>query len=105
MNLGTPIFYTAVYECGPQDTAAARPLWEADGTVCRHCGWMIQLRDAITKKPLPADACAERCQCCAKHICGKCKIKMNSGEICSYFRDRIDLEEYRFAERLKLGSW
>jgi hypothetical protein len=82
-----------------------RPDYEADLLVCRHCGKTIFMCDSVTKKPLPVSAVSERCNVCFEAICGKCKIKMNSGEICSYFRDRIDAEEATFADKLKLGSY
>lgn len=101
MNLGTPICFTEVI-----DPDRDRRVWKADGIVCRHCGFTVFMCDAITKKPLPANAVAERCNVCDEAICGRCKIKMNSGAaLCSYFRDRIDRAEHAYAERLKLGSW
>ena len=82
-----------------------RPDYEADLLVCRHCGKTVFMCDSVTKKPLPASAVAERCGVCDSAICGKCKIKLNSGDICSYFRDRIDIAEQRFQDYLKLGSY
>lgn len=76
-----------------------RPAYEADVIVCRHHGKIIFMCDAVTKKPLPASAVAERCPVCDYPICGRCKLKMNNGGICEYFRDRIDREEYEFANR------
>lgn len=82
-----------------------RPDYEADLLVCRHCGQTVFMCDSVTKKPLPASAVAERCGVCDKDICGRCKIKLNSGMICSYFRDRIDLAEEVERNRMRLGSY
>jgi hypothetical protein len=82
-----------------------RPDYEADLLVCNHCGKTVFMCDAVTKKPLPASAVAERCNACDRNICGKCKIRLRSGEICSHFRDRIDAQEQAFANKMRLGSW
>jgi hypothetical protein len=82
-----------------------KPDYETDLLTCRHCGKVVFMCDSFTKKPLPASAVAERCNVCDKHICGKCKIKMNSGEICAYFRDKIDQEEASFAHSLRIGKY
>lgn len=82
-----------------------RPAYEADLLVCRHCGKTIFMCDSATKKPLPASAVAERCGVCDEQICGRCKIKLNSGGICEFFRDRIDREEFQWSERQKVGAW
>lgn len=79
--------------------------YEADLLVCRHCGLTIFMCDSATKRPLPASAVAERCNVCDEKICGLCKFKMNNGEICTYFRDRIDREEYNYQQYLKLGAY
>jgi hypothetical protein len=99
-QLGTPVGWTICW-----DRETGRTAYEASLLVCRHCGKCKFMCDGLTKKPLPAHAVAERCNVCNNDICGKCKLKMRSGEICSYFRDRIDMEEYNFARLLVRGSY
>lgn len=82
-----------------------RPAYEADLLVCRHCGKTVFMCDSVTKAPLPASAVAERCGCCDQAICGRCKNAMRAGGICTYFRDRIDREEYDWQQYRKIGSW
>ena len=89
-QLGTPVGWTLCY-----DRDSGRTVYESSILVCRHCAKSKFMCDGITRKPLPADAVAERCPVCFKHICSKCKLKMRSGEVCSYFRDRIDEAEER----------
>ena len=99
-ELGTPVGWTL---CWDRDTG--RTVYESSILVCRHCGKSKFMCDGLTKKPLPAAAIAERCPVCDHRICGQCKMKMRSGEICEYFRDRIDREEFNFARLLVEGSY
>lgn len=82
-----------------------KPVYEADLLTCRHCGFVIFMCDGVTKKPLPASVVAEKCPCCDKGICGKCMIKMRSGELCSYYLHKIDAMEDRYRRRMALGSY
>jgi hypothetical protein len=92
--------YTACY-----DWDKDKPAYEADLLVCRHCGYTIFMCDGVTKKPLPASVVAERCPHCKHGICGRCKIKMNSGGVCEWFIHVIDAMEDKFRRRLQLGSY
>jgi hypothetical protein len=85
------------------DHGSDRPVYEADLLTCRHCGLVIFMCDGETKAPLPASAVASRCPCCDKGICRRCKVKMNSGEMCEYFIDKIHKQEDAAARRLALG--
>lgn len=98
--VGTVVGWTVRHNYGSD-----RPDYEADILVCRHCAWTVFMCDSVTKKPLPASAVAERCGVCDKAICGKCKIKLNSGGICSYFRDRVDRSEEAELNKMRLGSY
>lgn len=81
-----------------------RPAYEADLKVCAHCGKTIFMCDGETKKPLPADVAMERCGNCDKHVCRKCKWKLNSGAaICEPFVAAIDRAEEAYARSKSYG--
>lgn len=100
---GTPTTALGWTICVEQDRD--RPVYEADLLVCRHCGLTIFMCDGETKKPLPASAVAEKCPCCDKRICRRCKLKMNSGDVCHYFVHIIDQQEEAARRRAELGSY
>ena len=70
-----------------------RGSYEADLFNCGHCRVTLFCCDSVTKRPLPADAVAERCFQCDSYVCWKCKLKLNSGGVCEPFMARIEREE------------
>lgn len=82
-----------------------RPAYEADLLVCKHCGKTVFMCHAVTKKPLPASAVAERCNVCSEKICGRCKNDMRDGAVCRHFIDKIDAMEEAHRQYQRIGSW
>lgn len=70
-----------------------RGSYEADLFNCGHCRVTLFCCDTVTKRPLPADAVAERCYVCDSYVCFRCKLKLNSGEPCIPFMRRIEQQE------------
>jgi ribosomal protein L40E len=81
-----------------------RPAYEADIKVCAHCGRTLFMCDGESRKPLPADTVMERCGNCDKHVCRRCKWKLNSGAaVCEPFVAAIDRAEEAYAMRKHYG--
>lgn len=86
------------------DCDSDKPVYQASLKICAHCGYTVFLCDGETRKPLPADVAMERCGCCDKHVCRKCKWKLNSGAaVCEPFVAAIDRAEEAYARSKHYG--